>query len=1853
MSSSPHPTPWLDMQPGTGASLKPPPDPNLRPTEQTAPSSPLNPHAETYVPPTHLPESAFLPQDDNAIDDPSPLPSSVDSAAYLAYFPTSLQQLMHSLYFNKFGYTLMIDRNLLTPQSIAHMSTLRPYNELLHKFTEEQIVHPSFVSTIMKLYAIGTHFRHIGFNSIYHQGIDVKIVSDVDFLAYHSDINQVHDFMSLHDTNGYSNTLANAIRLHLSQKHGTPPKILPIFHPVPIFLSPPPIDQRTIIQDPHSHASPLLVLPRPPYPWLDEHERVFTYHVPGNLRLQLANGDFINISDGVSQYSSSPQQSDVIQESIQNDSTMPQTSPPKVETVTSHISGNNGDRSHTSSSGSLFSPRQIGKELGTKNDNTGISKFSTIDKDDVVDTQLLHDTDVTNHNLHDYDDVCDNSQSTPRLHNYSTTSDLDTDTDLDMHRKLKRRIKYKNGMRVSDNKYKKKKKKKMKKTSRERHKERLYDTFSKEGLRAVAQYGESFHEEEYDKSLSSHPTWPVSPLDQRDYNNNVRRIMNTKAFKKGEVNDNFPKDFQQDVHADMSYLQSLRGKHEHPTVTLSNSPQQHVSPLHSTEVPDFQRSSYPPPDPDDSNDSSDQSSTSSSSSSDTDDPNTNNNGDQSIVNSAVTVMTELVQQVKHLRDGTTDKTKVKQRPTLPTRIYWDGKIDTFHRFSSSFEGHYSQSGARYLFDKNFQDAYLEYGTSAIDHLAQPIPDLTKAQVQSDVTSIYGALWTSCIAHEVGYSQILKYSGTSDGIRAWIDLKTTYDNKDIRTIQLDVILNTPWTSKSRMHLSDWLTSFDSAFNELEHVFHDMRYGTDAAKRRQLLLQLRDNTDLEWLDYTEKFDTYHELRNGLYKLAVKREDTYKNRARMRMAHSHVTSDQLGASLAHLLDNTHDISDLSLARLTRVEDDLWKRLPSDVRRAIQDAQRNEMQRRYKSQGGPRLGNQYNRSLSNTKDTQPDVVTDQNDESKANAQHLISSINASTIEEQAAIDEYLSNYIDTESEDDIDYNSISIRMAITSIRSISLSNTSLAFIAASSSTLHHSIAIIDSGADTCILGKGWFIQYTHPTRKVNVIGFDENLPGRHKLSVVTGISAIDLPNNEVLLIRVHEGIHNPDSENTLLSTIQLRDHCLEVNDIPRIQGGKQCIQPDDNHTIPLQLHNAMITFRFRVPTDDEIAFGNIIDITSPRPWQPSKYTDIELDNEHLFDDHESPNTRDDDINAHDIPPIIVNNTTSTEELTCMDFRGDNASGIDTNIDTSNDIPPSSVICNTTYLPPCHQHDELPSLSVRYGEISTLANDISLEQNNESQLHGTSATSSSDIQSEPSISFSNVSTVSRSDESNWNQFQALAHLSNQPSFDSSPLSKQIILWRLPSEAKTIHLQHGIINPITGMQHVHVFWSRTHSLSDITIHPFKSAPRVIPDDSSLNSTNSSDTDDKDTDNFTPRHPPDTSNTTALPTTPHNTSSSVPPSGSAQCTSPQDTYANLQPLRWFVPGNYVYFSFNHATSCIHFVITDFFSDETVTTTPSSFELVPCYFSPSFNDSNCHINMVMNDAIIDPDDPRSTPFHPDEQFYDIPRLHRATPNKIDFYKLSPYFLYRPQRIIRETLRQSTQLATMIIRQPLRRHFKPRYPFVQNRINEARSTDTYYMPIRSLEGYTCAQVFVGMTSHQKFVHGMRTESEFPSVYKDHLRTHGIPHTLRRDNAKAQDSKEVAKIHRDLLIKDEYSEPYNQQQNPAENLGVKSLKQRGTIIMDRTNTPANLWFLCHQYICYVDNKLAHPLLNYRIPNQVAGGDRPDISEILCFYWMQPVLSLDIEAKDPDTREEPGYFVGFEENIGDALTFKILMTDM
>jgi hypothetical protein len=94
---------------------------------------------------------------------------------------------------------------------------------------------------------------------------------------------------------------------------------------------------------------------------------------------------------------------------------------------------------------------------------------------------------------------------------------------------------------------------------------------------------------------------------------------------------------------------------------------------------------------------------------------------------------------------------------------------------------------------------------------------------------------------------------------------------------------------------------------------------------------------------------------------------------------------------------------------------------------------------------------------------------------------------------------------------------------------------------------------------------------------------------------------------------------------------------------------------------------------------------------------------------------------------------------------------------------------------------------------------------------------------------------------------------------------------------------------------------------------------------------------------------------------------------------------------------------------------------------------------------------------------------------------------------------------------------------------------KLNEVIATDTYFANEKSIEGYHCAQVFIGISSKMLYVAGMKTESDFSDVYLDFIRKYGITSALRRDNAKSEMSQGVKDIHRDLIIADQWTEPHS----------------------------------------------------------------------------------------------------------------------
>ena len=78
------------------------------------------------------------------------------------------------------------------------------------------------------------------------------------------------------------------------------------------------------------------------------------------------------------------------------------------------------------------------------------------------------------------------------------------------------------------------------------------------------------------------------------------------------------------------------------------------------------------------------------------------------------------------------------------------------------------------------------------------------------------------------------------------------------------------------------------------------------------------------------------------------------------------------------------------------------------------------------------------------------------------------------------------------------------------------------------------------------------------------------------------------------------------------------------------------------------------------------------------------------------------------------------------------------------------------------------------------------------------------------------------------------------------------------------------------------------------------------------------------------------------------------------------------------------------------------------------------------------------------------------------------------------------------------------------------------------------------------------------MKSKGEFPDAYNDFMRERGIPHTLRRDNAPEEASKDIKRINREYMVMDEFTEPGHPQQNPSELNGVKMLKERSLQLMD-----------------------------------------------------------------------------------------------
>ena len=196
------------------------------------------------------------------------------------------------------------------------------------------------------------------------------------------------------------------------------------------------------------------------------------------------------------------------------------------------------------------------------------------------------------------------------------------------------------------------------------------------------------------------------------------------------------------------------------------------------------------------------------------------------------------------------------------------------------------------------------------------------------------------------------------------------------------------------------------------------------------------------------------------------------------------------------------------------------------------------------------------------------------------------------------------------------------------------------------------------------------------------------------------------------------------------------------------------------------------------------------------------------------------------------------------------------------------------------------------------------------------------------------------------------------------------------------------------------------------------------------------------------------------------------------------------------------------------------------------------------------------------------------------------------MRPFFGSVNSDIVKQTIDQTTQWGVALDSFPMKRHLKSRNPALNvPRRHEPVATDTVFSDTPTVDsGVKQAQVFVGRDSLVADVYPMKSGKQFVNTLEDNIRRRGAMDKLLSDSAKTEISKKVMDILRAYHISNWHSEPYHQNQNPAE-WQYRTIKSWTNTVMNRSGAPANCWLLCMIYVCYILNHIACGALNGSIP--------------------------------------------------------------
>jgi hypothetical protein len=155
--------------------------------------------------------------------------------------------------------------------------------------------------------------------------------------------------------------------------------------------------------------------------------------------------------------------------------------------------------------------------------------------------------------------------------------------------------------------------------------------------------------------------------------------------------------------------------------------------------------------------------------------------------------------------------------------------------------------------------------------------------------------------------------------------------------------------------------------------------------------------------------------------------------------------------------------------------------------------------------------------------------------------------------------------------------------------------------------------------LGDGWSVIATRSFGKHNLVGFDSKAAKKKGLDMVDADTLTTSADGQPLILRVHYGVHNPGSNTTLISDVQLRHAGAIVDACPHDKvahpdgslGTQSLYFPKDEDPaeywqVPLCQMAGLMTFSHRAPVlEDYDQDYPIVHITIDSPWDPREHYD------------------------------------------------------------------------------------------------------------------------------------------------------------------------------------------------------------------------------------------------------------------------------------------------------------------------------------------------------------------------------------------------------------------------------------------------------------------------------------------------------------------------------------------------------------------------------------------------------------------------------------------------------------------------